>query len=160
MYWFDNCIAGPTASDLSQPHAYECCWNGPIWPFAMSLVLNALGEAAYVNETLVDVFLGLFAEYTELHFDLGDRSTPCICEHYRPTDAASFSPYTEYFHSEWLNLFFSYYLGIRVTEQGISFRPMTRESFTVDGVVIRGKTYRFSQECRDGELRTEAIETT
>jgi len=90
-------------------------------------------------------------EYTDLHFDFGDRSTPCICEHYRPSDAMSFSPYTEYFHSEWLNLFFSYYLGIRVTENGISLEPITEEDFFIEGVTINGKCYSFSQENKNGK---------
>lgn len=158
MYWFDNCIAGPTASSVAEPHEYSCSWNGPVWPFAVSLVLEALGSAAYSNKSLNDTFIRLFTEYTDLHFDFGDRSTPCICEHYRPTDAISFSPYTEYFHSEWLNLFFSYYLGIRVTKQGVSFDPMTDKEFSVDGIVIKGKTYRISQKKINGKLCSEMSE--
>lgn len=150
MYWFDNCIAGPTASSISEPHAYGCSWNGPIWPFAVSLILEALGNASYSNKELYPIFERIFMEYTDLHFDFGDRSTPCICEHYRPTDGLSFSPYTEYFHSEWINLFFSYYLGIQITESGISFAPITEEEFCVDGVVINGKNYCFSQSKKDG----------
>lgn len=152
MYWFDNCIAGPTASSLAEPHLYDCSWNGPVWPFAVSLVLDALGDASYSNESLTPTFKRLFEEYTELHFDFGDRSTPCICEHYRPTDGLSFSPYTEYFHSEWLNLFYSYYLGIRITDDGISCKPITDEEFVVDGIVVGGKTYRVSQENQNGTL--------
>lgn len=146
MYWFDNCITGPTEASLAKPHSYGCSWNGPVWPFAVSLILDALGKATYTNGELISTFVRLFLEYTELHFDGGDRSTPCISEHYRPTDCASFSPYTEYFHSEWLNLFFSYYLGIRVDENGVVFNPITREKFSLDGVIIKGKSYRFSQD--------------
>ena len=157
MYWFDNCITGPVVASLSDPHPYDCSWNGPVWPFALSLVLDALGDASYTNDALCATFERLFLEYTELHFDCGDRSTPCICEHYCPTDGMSFSPYTEYFHSEWLNLFFSYYLGIRVTEEGISLRPITADTFSVEGIVIRGKTYRVSQEWRDGSPVREVL---
>ena len=155
MYWFDNCIAGPTASSLSEPHLYGCSWNGPVWPFAVSLILDALGNASYSNETLSHTFQRIFMEYTDLHFDFGDRSTPCICEHYRPTDGISFSPYTEYFHSEWVNLFFSYYLGIRITEDGISFHPITDEEFCVDGVTVNGTSYRFVQENKNGKRSCE-----
>ena len=63
------------------------------------------------------------------------------------------------FHSEWLNLFFSYYLGIKVTEGGISFNPISPDTFKLDGVIIRGKKYNFSQEQKDGkrQFRFEEI---
>ena len=146
MYWFDNHIAGPVASSEAQPHGYACCWNGPVWPFAVSLVLDALGTAARKNSQLNPIFERIFRQYTELHFSRGDRSVPLVCEHFRPSDGMSFSPYTEYFHSQWVNLYLSYYLGIRVNEDGVTFAPITQNDFAVDGVMIRGKAYRFSQE--------------
>ena len=158
MYWFDNCITGPTASSLSEPHPYGCSWNGPVWPYAVSLMLEALGNASYSESSLSPTFSRLFTEYTDLHFDYGDRSTPCICEHYRPTDAISFSPYTEYFHSEWINLFFSYFLGIRVCEEEISFKPLTDKEFVLDGIIIKGKAYCFSQKKCDGEIKQSITE--
>ena len=158
MYWFDNCIAGPTESSPAEPHQYGCSWNGPIWPFAVSLVLEALGYATYQNRNLIPVFNRIFADYTELHFDFGDRTVPCIREHYRPSDGTTFSIYTEYFHSEWINLLMSYYLGIRVEEDGIDFCPATEECFSVSGVVIKGKSYRFTQEMKDGVLTRSITE--
>lgn len=158
MYWFDNCITGPTEASLSAPHLYGCCWNGPIWPFANSLILEALGSAAYENESLNTLFCRLFTAYTELHFDLGDRSTPCIVEHYRPTDGVAFSPQAEYFHSEWINLFLAYYLGIRITEDGICVKPMTKEAFVLEDVCIQGKSYTISQNCVDGQMQQRIVE--
>lgn len=151
MYWFDNCITGPTASSKSDPHYYVCCWNGPVWPFALSTVLDALGTALKQDGELTDLFVRLFTEFTELHFDGGDRSVPVICEHYRPTDALCFSPYTEYFHSQWINIFISHWAGIGVDESGeITFAPATTDDFELDCVVIRGEKYRFSQTKKDG----------
>ena len=156
MYWFDNCIAGPVASSVGEPHSYGCSWNGPIWPYAMSLVLEALGSATNKDASLSDTFERLFYEYTELHFVGGDRSTPCIFEHYRPSDANSFSPYRDYFHSEWLNLFFSYLLGVRITKDGMEFSPLTKREFIVEGLTVKGKQYRLSQTFKDGELCRES----
>ena len=152
MYWFDNCIVGPTAASLQNPHRYGCCWNGPVWPFAVSLVLDALGNAAQDDPSLTILWNRLFDAYTELHFYNGDRSVPCICEHYRPTDGMSFSPITEYFHSEWISLFFAHRLGIHVTESGVTFAPAVDEEFSVDGITINGKTYCFTQERINGKL--------
>lgn len=157
MYWFDNCITGPTAASLEEPHNYGCCWNGPVWPFAISLVLESLGNAAYKNDSLKDTFRRLFVEYTDLHFNLGDRSAPCIVEHYRPTDGVPFSPQTEYFHSEWVNLFLSYYLGIHVSKDDVTFDPVTSEEFTIDGVIINGESYTFSQTLENGKLSKSMI---
>ena len=71
----------------------------------------------------------------------------------------SFSQYTEYFHSEWLNLFFSYWAGIKATDAGIDFTPNTDEEFVLENVMIRGKSYRFTQKvCEDSSRITETEE--
>ena len=95
------------------------------------------------SKKLKETFSELFSAYTELHFDGGDRSVPCICEHYRPTDGMSFSRFTEYFHSTWLDLFFSHLAGIGVTDNGVEFDPVYEGELLIDGVFIRGKRYRF-----------------
>lgn len=150
MYWFDNCIVGPTAASKADAHEYDCSWNGPMWPYAVTMVLNSLGNSAREDESLRDTWNRLFCGYTELHFDGGDRSTPVICEHYRPTDGVSFSPYTEYFHSEWLSLFMSYWAGINISADKITFSPYTKEEFVIEGVSIGKKKYRFSQTAENG----------
>lgn len=155
MYWFDNCIAGPTASSEWEPHYYECCWNGPTWPFATSFVLEALGGAAEEDEKWADLWLQLFDRYTELHFAYGDRSLPRLAEHYRSTDGASFSPYHEYFHSTWISLFMRYWAGIRVEDGAVVFEPLTNEAFTLECVSINGASYRFAQYREDGKLIRE-----
>jgi len=158
MYWFDNCIAGPTASSKAEPHPYGCSWNGPVWPFAVSLVLDALGNSACGDTELRILWSRLFGEYSELHFHQGDRSTPCICEHYRPTDGVCFSPYTEYFHSEWLNLFLSYWAGIRSDGERVEFSPFTEDAFSLEGIRLNGKLYRFTQKRENGLLKREYAE--
>jgi glycogen debranching enzyme len=60
MYWFDNCITGPVASSLNEPHSYHCCWNGPVWPFAVSLVLDSLGNAMGDNVQMKNLFCRIF----------------------------------------------------------------------------------------------------
>lgn len=153
MHWFDNCITGPIAATKADPHRYPCCWNGPVWPFAVSLVLNALGSASRHNQDLQKTWQRLFDGYTDLHFNMGDRSTPCICEHFRATDGMSFSPYAEYFHSEWIHLFMTYWAGIHIAEDAIGFSPITREDFRLEHVAIHGKLYRFVQQYTDGKLQ-------
>lgn len=146
MYWFDNCIAGPTKSSPLQPHHYGCCWNGPVWPYAMSGVLEALGGTATTHPEWQAKWMMLFDQYTDLHFLDGDPSVPMITEHYRPTDGHSFSCTCDYFHSVWLDLFFHYWAGIHVTGEKIHFSPFTNEKFTLRHVSLLGKTYTFVQD--------------
>lgn len=159
MYWFDNCITGPVASSLSDPHLYHCCWNGPVWPFAVSLMLDSLGEAMKDDVSMQDTFLRLFSKYTSLHFESGDRSTPCIFEHYRPTDGMSFSKFNEYFHSEWINLLFSHFAGIHVSEDSVEFWPVAKADFLIKNLVIRGESYTFGVNTT-GDSRTVIFEKT
>ena len=145
MYWFDNCIAGPTNSSVKQPHPYGCCWNGPVWPYANSIVLEAAAELMGDDENRKAAWLKLFNTYTELHFLYGDRSVPVITEHYRGNDGVTFSPYYEYFHSLWLDLFYRHYLGIKIEGDTVACRPVTSEDFLLKDVVIRGRRYEISQ---------------
>jgi len=152
MYWFDNCITGPINATTQEPHYYSCSWNGPIWPYAFSTVLEALGLASTKDDSLKEGFIDLFNKYTELHFMQGDRSTPLITEHYRPNDAKSFSVACDYFHSTWIDLFMKYYAGITVTEDSVEFNPLTNEEFTLKDVVISGKHYNFTQKYENDKL--------
>lgn len=158
MYWFDNCIAGPAKSSVAEPHPYGCSWNGPVWLYATSNVLDALGAAASINSSLKDKWLELFEGYTEVQFLSGDRSTPMVLEHYRPTDGVTFSGTCDYFHSTWIDLFMKYYAGISVNEEGqVVFSPFAQEEFVLDGVLLGGNSYRFEQKKEQGEWKKRMI---
>lgn len=159
MYWFDNCLTDGFSLSLKNPHEYGCCWNGPIWPYAMSLILNAFGEAAYICKKYREKWLLLFEKYCELHFFKGNRSVPCIFEHYRPEDGVTFSNSCDYFHSNWIDLFMKYWAGIKIKEDKIEFSPFTQEEFELKNIFINGKYYRFIQFYKSGELKTK-IEIT
>ncbi len=143
MFWYDNCIAGPTASSVKEPHDYAASWNGPIWPFANSLVALGLGDAAIRKNDLKEKWIAFFKAYTELHFVYGDRSTPLICEHYRSDDGACFSQFPEYFHSSWIDLFMRYFAGISFEGDTPSFKPFAKEPFALYGVKLGDHIYDF-----------------
>ncbi len=153
MYWFDNCIAGPAKSSLREPHAYACCWNGPVWPYAVSGVAEALGEAAVRSERLRGQWLRLFEGYTELHFMQGDRSVPMVTEHYRPTDGVSFRDTCDYFHSTWIDPFMKYWAGVRKTDSGIVFEPFAECEFEIRNISVGGKTYCVRQYKENNEMK-------
>ena len=146
MYWFDSHITHGGTSTKRKPHHYFSSWNGAIWPFASSMVLEAIGGVAVGVPEYRKTFLRLFSEYTDLHFMGGDRALPCIVEHYRVSDGMPLSPYTEYFHSKWLDLFCSYWAGIRIEDGSVAFSPMCEDDFVLEGVVINGASYRFERK--------------
>ena len=156
MFWFDNAVAGPAFASKEKPDFYGCCWNGPVWPYADTIALTALGEAASHNAKYRDSFLSLFNSYNELHFYLGDKSLPDIVEHYRATDGVPFSVTHDYFHSNYIDLLMSYWAGIKVSADGkVSFKPLTRKEFSLEGVMIRGEEYSFRQYRKGGKLIKE-----
>ncbi len=142
MFWYDNCITGPTAATTAEPHEYGCSWNGTVWPYANSVISEALGRAASLRGALRADWLEFFKRYTELHFIYGDRSTPLVCEHYRTDDGATFSPYFDYFHSSWIDQFMHFYAGIDIGDDGaLKFEPYADEPFALYGVHIGNKVY-------------------
>ena len=155
MFWFDNCITGPAAASLTEPHEYGACWNGPIWPFAVSMVLHGLGSYAVKHREYRDKWLELFRRFTKLHFLDGDMSTPCITEHYHPGDGRSFSSAVDYFHSGYVDFIMKYWAGIRPGIDGPVFAPFTDDEFEISGVRMCGKTYCFRQYKKNGRLMRE-----
>ncbi len=145
MYWPDNSLIGPVMVSLQKPHPYGCCWNGPVWVYANSIVAEGLGHAAAKKPELRPKWMKLFSGLTELHFPYGDRSTPLVVEKYRPDDGAPASIINDYFHSSWINPFIQYYLGVRVEKGEVVFDPFTDDEFTLSGVTIAGKNYTFRQ---------------
>lgn len=155
MYWFDNCIVGPTAASVAHPHEYGACWNGPIWPYAVTMMLCGLGDYAARHPERRAQWLELFSRFTSLHFHDGDRSTPCITEHYRPGDGRSFSSAADYFHSAYVDLLIRYWAGIDADGEQITFDPFTREEFELRNVRLLGRTYTFRQRLSNGKLTAE-----
>lgn len=44
----------------------------------------------------------------------------------------------------------SYWAGIRISSDGITFSPYTKDEFVIEGVSIGKKKYRFSQTAENG----------
>lgn len=153
MFWVDNAVCGPAYASKSAPDFYGCCWNGPVWPYANTVALLGLGEAAKAEEILVTDWLDFFGKYTDLHYLLGDFSVPCIVEHYRYSDGTPFSVTFDYFHSCYIDLFMKYYAGITITERSVGFKPFTKDEFELLGVCIRGEYYDFRQYKENGRIK-------
>lgn len=148
MYFDNNAIIGPTEASMTQPHDYGCCWNGPVWNYANSLIAEAFGQGAIRRPELQRGWLDFFSRWTDVQFLYGDRSVPYATEHHRPGDGARHGTPSEYFHSSWLDPFFSYWCGIRMDDdlKTIVFDPFTEEDFSVAHVPLAGKEYTFVQK--------------
>ena len=49
------------------PKGHECLWNGPVWPYAVSLTLTALAESKRPNDGLFYDLLKIYAASHHLH---------------------------------------------------------------------------------------------
>lgn len=153
MYWSGNCLTGPVDASVSNPHQYECSWNGPAWHFSNSLMASALGEAALFenSKSLRSGWLEFMRRWTEMHFLFGDKTVPISNEHVRPSDGARFRRINDYFHSAWLDPLIRYYFGISMYEDkaSLTFDPFTDEEFELYNLPIMGRELSFIQQIKD-----------
>ena len=86
-------------------YEYPCCWNGPVWNYATSWVLHALGAvAARTREApLRERFARVWTQWTASHLTLG---YPMVAEHFHPETGRPYRLIPDYFHSAWLDTFF------------------------------------------------------
>ncbi|WP_193213761.1 MGH1-like glycoside hydrolase domain-containing protein [Luteolibacter marinus] len=151
MYWSGNCLTGPTAASVAEPHVYHCCWNGPMWNYNNSAMCNALGSVAATpgGAKYRDGWLEFYRRWSDSHFIYGDRSVPCALEHLRPTDGANFRrQVVDYFHSAWLDPLYSFWAGISVPDSRdrVRFDPFTDEDFRLENVPAGGRELTFVQQ--------------
>ena len=86
-------------------YRYPCCWNGPVWNYATSWVLHALGAVASrtQEEPLRARFARAWTQWTASHLTLG---YPLVVEHFHPETGRPYRLIPDYFHSAWLDTFF------------------------------------------------------
>ena len=86
-------------------YEYPCCWNGPVWNYATSWVLHALGAvASRTGEApLRERFARVWTQWTASHLALG---YPMVVEHFHPETGRPYRLIGDYFHSAWLDTFF------------------------------------------------------
>lgn len=151
MYSSYNAIIGPTAASETKPHFYGCCWNGPVWHYADSLVAMAFGEVARREAKHRKGWLKFFDSWNETHFVFGDRTLMRAAEHFRAEDGARFGTTADYFHSAWVDPFLRFWCGIGLPEgaQKVAFEPFARVSFELRNVPVCGVECDFVQVCRN-----------
>lgn len=157
MYNGSNGIIFPPAASPTNRLPKGCCWNGPTWHYANTMIAEAFGQAARRDAKRRGEWLEFFARWNESHYLYGDRTALHAAEHFRPEDGARCGAAWDYFHSAWIDPFVRYWCGVEPGEgEGeVRFEPFSREEFRLCGVRIRGKEYNFTQRRVGGELKAE-----
>lgn len=132
--------AGPYASD-EEPYHYGCCWNGPTWNYANSLVIDALGS--YIQRSgskqLPNTFANLFLKWCEEQ-NPDENAVPNSCEHYNPYTGEPFRDIKDYFHSFFIDIVMKYIVGIVPGDKDtITVAPI---DIGVERLMVRDIPYR------------------
>ena len=128
-----------------------------MWHYANSLFAEAFGQCAIRREDMRGKWLEFFNAWGESHFACGDRTVPVAGEHFRPEDGAYCGSACDYFHSSWLDPFFRYYCGIRLSDDGknVLFEPFALDDFRLSNVPFGGRELSFEQRWEGGVRRLE-----
>lgn len=121
-------------------YAYPCCWNGPVWNYATSWVLHALGAvAARTGEApLRERFARAWTQWTASHLALGH---PLVVEHFHPHTGRPYRLIPDYFHSAWLDTFFRHVAVDGLVDVG---------PFLLEGVPFKEAEIRLERDARPG----------
>lgn len=123
----------------------ECQWNGPIWPFQTTSVLNALSNLLdHYTQSVIKKsdYVTLLRLYANLHYNAGKLN---IVEDYYPNNGSALvdlarSPH--YFHSGFVDLIMGGLVGIRPrSDNFLEVNPLVDASvswFRVDNVLYHG----------------------
>ena len=94
---------------------HGCMWNGPAWPHATSVVLNAVAAAIQdYRQDIVnpDYFRLMLDRYTHLHFP-GDNLGQPLLREYNNGDTGEPTGCPDYFHSTYCDLIVRYVAGLQ-----------------------------------------------
>ena len=168
--------AGLTTAEQSHPRFmeefdHECLWNGPVWPFATSQVLVALGNLLHDYDQSViskDDYYDILLQYARSHSLTKEDGTvvPWIDECIHPytgrwmtrdvlkewgwrSDKGGFERGKDYNHSLFCDLVLSGLLGISVKDGAFVAEPLIPDSweyFKVDNLWLNGKRYSITYD--------------
>ncbi len=167
---------GLTTADKSHPQfryyfGHSCLWNGPVWPFATSQTLT--GVANYLHKyddlcILQDDYVDMLKTYAvSQHITENGITRPFIDENLdgetgewlarKWISEKEYKTYPngrgfDYNHSSFLDLVITGLCGIVVKDE-VDVKPLTGnkiESFSLKGVVIKGKTHDVEYSSQKG----------
>ncbi|HSW44118.1 MAG TPA: hypothetical protein VLM89_00935 [Phycisphaerae bacterium] len=123
---------------------HGCMWNGPTWPHATSVAINAAGAAVreYRQDKIkADDFWEMLERYTRLHFTQGELRKPLLREYnHGETGEATGCP--DYFHSTYCDLIVRHVVGLEPgNDEWVRVRPIPGrlKRFALRGVLYRDR---------------------
>lgn len=135
-----------------------CIWNGPMWPYTNSIVLDALAlESKRLSHGYDKQFGDDFRAFSMMHYERGDLKRPYLVEHYNSETGEPISDDADYNHSYYIDLLIRHVAGLNIEADRIVLDPVDigLERFELDNIKAAGKmlrvTYRKgASEGRDG----------
>ncbi len=137
---------GPHATS-EHPYTYNCCWNGPSWNFANSLVIDALGETVQGSKTRrqSSLFAQLFNKWCREQCPR-PGAIPNSCEHYNPFTGEELRTVRDYSHSTFIDILMRRIIGIRENaDNTLLCQPLDigLSALTVTDIPYQGHTVDF-----------------
>lgn len=118
-----------------------CIWNGPMWPYTNSVILDALACHSKENGHRYDQeFQHYFREFTLMHYENRDFSQPKLVEFYNSFTGEPLSGENDYNHSYYIDLIMRHIVGIRIEDSNIRLDPVAglNASFRLSRLSIQG----------------------
>lgn len=153
---------------------HECLWNGYIWPFATSQVLNAMGvllEKYEQNTINKDHFYKILKDYANMHYLVENNKKVCFIDEVMSPetgtwssreilkrwgwlqDKGGFERGKDYNHSTFCSIVLSYLLGIKNENGKIYVNPNIPdnwEHFKVENLYCGGVKYNIAYNKNTG----------
>jgi hypothetical protein len=123
---------------------HGCMWNGPTWPHATSVILDAAASALlnYDQKQITPVqFWDMFDRYTHLQFEHDKLDRPYVTEYYNSENGEPDpNGCPDYFHSTYNDLVIRYLVGLQpANSETLTLRPIPGP---VDWFELRRVRYR------------------
>ncbi len=115
-----------------QPFIHACLWNGPVWPYMFSMILNGMANLLndYSNHLVnKETYFDLLSRYAKCHFDNHSTTTFAVREDHHPENNHWIAPAKNYNHSTFVDNVLNGLLGIRPEEDYIVINPLVPDAW-------------------------------
>jgi len=139
-----------------------CCWNGPTWPHANSVAIEAAANAVRLYEAKMvtpGILHDLLYQYALLQFEDQDIAKPMVQEYYDGVTGRADGCY-DYFHSTYNDLVIRMIGGLVPRNDDIlELDPVSRklDHFMIENIPYRGHLITLVWDSADREPAYEGI---
>ncbi len=142
------------------PGGSGCMWNGPSWPHANSIVMQAMANCLrhYAPSSLTrERFYDLFLSFTRAQYRNGDLRYPWTGEYYNGDTGAWKTDQRDYNHSTWIDPLISDFIGIVPRpDNTLEVDPLLPKGawsyYALDGQSYRGHDVTVAYDSHGGHI--------